>query len=82
MASSPAYGDGEDLADESIPELALQAPIHIGLLSGVETTRLLHMESIPCNGGYFSRVFVKTPPSTDLAYHKSGSLMSKYVVCE
>ena len=25
---------------------------------------------------------VKTLSSTDLAYHKSGSLMSKYVVCE
>ena len=50
VAPAPPHGDGEDPAHEPLPGLALQAPVHLGLLPGVEAARLLHLEPVPRHG--------------------------------
>ena len=50
MASPSSHADGDVTPQESLSGLALQASFHIGLLSGVETSWVLRVESIPRHG--------------------------------
>ena len=60
---------------------AVHSPSHHVILQ-LTKARVKYLYSSTCTKYNNSVLVLKTASSTDLAYHKYSSLVSKYVVCE